>query len=104
MCQQSENQVHCNDAAFVPEFSEGDSSSSFFEWKWTAGSMSGLDAEVEWQPWTVVLDLRKSTEPSPCGQFRRRYSSARVAAEGHCPRLSGTKKIPQTFVSNKACG
>jgi hypothetical protein len=48
-CQQSENQVHGNDAAFVPEFSEGNSGSSFFEWKWTTGSMSRLDAEVELQ-------------------------------------------------------
>jgi hypothetical protein len=30
-CQQSENQVHCNGAAFVHEFSEGNSGSSFFE-------------------------------------------------------------------------
>jgi hypothetical protein len=48
-CQQSENQVHCNDAAFLAEFSEGDSGSSFYEWKWTAGSMSRLDGEVELQ-------------------------------------------------------
>jgi hypothetical protein len=47
MCQQSENQVHFNEAAFVPEFSEGDSGSSFLKWKWTGGSTSGLDAEVE---------------------------------------------------------
>jgi hypothetical protein len=46
-CQHSENRVHCNDAAFVREFSEGNSGSSFFEWKWTAGSMSRLDSEVE---------------------------------------------------------
>jgi hypothetical protein len=28
-CRHSENQVHCNDDAFVPEFSEGNSGSSF---------------------------------------------------------------------------
>jgi hypothetical protein len=48
-CQQSENHVHCDDAAFVPEFSEGNSGSSFFEWKWAAGSMSRLEVEVELQ-------------------------------------------------------
>jgi hypothetical protein len=31
--EQSENQGHCNAAAFVPEFSEGKSGGSFFEWK-----------------------------------------------------------------------
>jgi hypothetical protein len=29
--EQSENQVHCEDPAFAPEFSEGNSGSSFFE-------------------------------------------------------------------------
>jgi hypothetical protein len=47
--EQSENQVHCDDPAFTPEFSERNSGSSFFEWKWTAGSMSRLDGEVKLQ-------------------------------------------------------
>ena len=54
----SENQVHCNDAAFVPEFSEGNSGSSFFEWEWTAGSMSRLDGEVKLQTQCLQIDVR----------------------------------------------
>ena len=34
---QPENQVHCNDTAFVPQFSERNSGSFFSEGKWTAG-------------------------------------------------------------------
>jgi hypothetical protein len=56
-CQHSENQVYCNDAAFVPEFSEGNSGSSFFEWKWTAGSMSGLVGEVKLQIRSLKMDV-----------------------------------------------
>jgi hypothetical protein len=65
MCQQSENQVHFNEAAFVPEFSEGNSGSSFFEWKWTAGSMSGLDAEVEWRTMDSHLRPTEITRTQP---------------------------------------
>jgi hypothetical protein len=57
-CLHSENQAHYNDAAFVPEFSEGNNGSSFLEWKWTAGLMSRLDAEVELQTRSLKMDVR----------------------------------------------
>jgi hypothetical protein len=53
----SENQVHCDDPAFTTELSERNSGSSFFEWKWTAGSMSHLDGEVELQTRSLKIDL-----------------------------------------------
>jgi hypothetical protein len=56
--QQSENQVHRHNPAFVPEFSERNSGSSFFEWEWTAGSMSRLDGEVELQTRSLKMDVR----------------------------------------------
>jgi hypothetical protein len=48
-CQHSENQAHCNEAAFIPEFSEGTNGSSFSEQNWAAGSMSRLVGEVKLQ-------------------------------------------------------
>jgi hypothetical protein len=54
----SENQVHCDDPAFTPEFSERNSGSSFFKWKWTAGSMSRLDGEVKLQTRSMKNECR----------------------------------------------
>jgi hypothetical protein len=56
--EQSENQGHCDDPAFPPEFSKRNSGSSFFEWRWTAGSMSHLDGEVELQTRSLKMDVR----------------------------------------------
>jgi hypothetical protein len=45
-----ENQVHCDDSAFTPEFSERNSGSSFSEWGWTAGLMSAWMAKWSCKP------------------------------------------------------
>jgi hypothetical protein len=45
----SENHIDCDCPAFVPRFSERNRGSSFFEWKWTAGSMSRLDGDMKSQ-------------------------------------------------------
>jgi hypothetical protein len=56
--EQSENQVHCDDPTFTPEFSERNSSSSFLEMKMDPGSMSHLDGEVELQTRSLKMDVR----------------------------------------------
>ena len=60
-CEQSENQGHRDCPAVSPEFSERNSGSYFFRWKWTAGSMSRLGGDVELQTRSLkngYMDIR----------------------------------------------
>jgi PAS domain S-box-containing protein len=65
--EQSENHLPRHRPACVPQFSERNSGSSFFEWKWSAGSMSHLDGEVELQTRSVQNGrrVRDSATPYP---------------------------------------
>jgi hypothetical protein len=58
---QSENHLPATVPAFVSQFSERNSGSSFFEWKWTAGSMSHLDGEAELQTRSLASVRSKPT-------------------------------------------
>jgi hypothetical protein len=56
--EQSENHLPRDCPAIALHFSERNSGSSFFERKWTAGSLSRLDAEVQLQPNARKMDAR----------------------------------------------
>jgi hypothetical protein len=81
-CEQSENRVHGDCPPFVREFSEGSGGSSFFEWKWTVGSMSRLDGKGE-------LQTTRQRMVEWCVADGGRVS---ITATEALPRLNGTAR------------
>ena len=55
--EQSENHLPRDRPAFVSQFSERSSGSSFSKQNWAAGSMSRLDGEVELQTRSLKMDV-----------------------------------------------